>query len=104
MVRALYGTRTWKTAATVEIQLATAPTTIPDLDGNLWILPTGSMASQNGQLVYDVINARGVLFERVRLPAGRSVAGFGKGGVVYLASVTTDGLFLERTRLVVGAR
>ena len=73
---------------------------IPDLDGNLWILPTTSAQSKNGELVYDVVNTKRGLFERVRMPVGRSVVGFGKGGVVYLMSGDrTTGFYLERTRL-----
>jgi len=71
-----------------------------DLDGNLWILPTTSKQSQHGELVYDVVNTKGEVFERVRLPVGRLVAGFGKGGIVYMTSGDTKGGFiLERTRL-----
>ncbi|MEO7996116.1 MAG: hypothetical protein ABI852_01660 [Gemmatimonadaceae bacterium] len=55
-----------------------------DADGNLWILPTTSAQSKSGELVYDVIDNRGALKKRVRVPVGRSIAGFGKGGVVYL--------------------
>jgi hypothetical protein len=73
---------------------------IPDLDGNLWLLPTTSKQSQHGELVYDVVNAKGEIFERVRLPLGRLVAGFGKSGVVYMTSGDrTAGYILERTRL-----
>lgn len=76
----------------------------PDLDGNLWILPTSSAQSRNGELVYDVVNVRGE-FRRVRLPLGRSIAGFGKGGVVYLqAGDKARGFHLERTRLPGGGR
>lgn len=71
-----------------------------DRDGNLWILPTTSGRSQSGELVYDVINVKGELYQRVRLPLGRSIAGFGKGGVIYMMSGDrTNGFFLERTRL-----
>ena len=49
----------------------------------------------------DVVNAKGELFERVRLPVGRSIAGFGKDGVVYLVSGDGSvGFFIERSRLV----
>jgi hypothetical protein len=72
---------------------------MPDLDGNLWILPSTSAQSKNGELVYDVTNAKGD-FRRVRVPAGRSIIGFGKGGVVYLLlGDKTRGFYLERTRL-----
>ena len=71
-----------------------------DLDGNLWILPTTSAQSQRGELVYDVVNPKKGLFERVRMPVGRSIAGFGKGGVLYLQSGDmTNGFHLERVKL-----
>lgn len=72
---------------------------IADLDGNLWILPNSSARSRNGELVYDVVNPKGD-FHRVRIPVGRSIAGFGKGGVVFLQSGDrATGFHLERTRL-----
>jgi len=71
-----------------------------DLDGHLWILPTTSKQSKRGELVYDVIDANGELLERVRLPLGRLIVGFGRGGVVYLMSGDrASGFSLERTRL-----
>jgi hypothetical protein len=40
------------------------------------------------------------LFERVRMPVGRSIAGFGKGGVIYLQSGNrAEGFYLERVKL-----
>lgn len=75
-------------------------TTLADLDDNVWILPVTSTLSRRGELVYDVVNANGELFQRVRLPLGRAVAGFGKGGVVYLTSGDMKtGYYLERTVL-----
>jgi len=72
---------------------------MPDLDGNLWILPTWSAQSKQGELVYDVVNVKGD-FRRVRVPLGRSIVGFGKNGVVYLQSGDrATGFYLERTRL-----
>jgi hypothetical protein len=71
-----------------------------DLNARLWILPTTSAASKNGELVYDVVDSRGVLTERVRVPAGKSIAGFGRGDVVYLMVRDPDGWTIERTHLV----
>jgi hypothetical protein len=72
---------------------------MPDLDGNLWILPASSAQSKAGELVYDMVNVKGN-FQRVRVPLGRSVIGFGKGGVVFLLSGDkTNGFYLERTIL-----
>jgi hypothetical protein len=72
---------------------------IADLDGNLWILTTTTAQSKHGELVYDVVNPKKGLFERVRMPEGRSIAGFGKG-VIYLQSGDrANGFYLERVKL-----
>jgi hypothetical protein len=72
---------------------------IADLDGNLWILTTTTAQSKHGELVYDVVHPKKGLFQRVRMPEGRSIAGFGKG-VIYLQSGNrTDGFYLERVKL-----
>ena len=71
-----------------------------DLDHNVWILPTTSAQSKNGELVYDVVNNRGEMTERVRVPAGRSIAGFGKHGVVYLMYRDDNGWVIEKTNVV----
>jgi hypothetical protein len=69
----------------------------PDRDGNLWILPRSTSLSKAGELVYDVVNPKGGLIQRVRLPQGRTIAGFGKGGVVYLQlGNIKSGFLLER--------
>jgi len=82
-----------------------AGATKADLDGNLWILPTTSAQAKSGELVYDVINNKGELFQRVRLPVGRSIAGFGHNGVVYLMYRNADlGWALERTRILNNGR
>jgi hypothetical protein len=56
-----------------------------DQDGNVWIrtIPTKAMA---GGPVYDVVNRKGELVERVQVPVNRSITAFGPGGVVYLTS------------------
>jgi hypothetical protein len=75
-----------------------------DMDDHLWILPTTSKQSKAGELVYDNVNAKGELFQRVRVPLGRYVVGFGRNGTVYLAwGSIASGFVLERTRLP-GAR
>jgi len=77
-----------------------ANATMADLDGNVWILPRVSTFSRQGELVYDVVNANGELFQRARLPLGRAIAGFAPGGVVYLTSGDmANGYYLEQTRL-----
>jgi len=60
-----------------------------DMDGNVWIrtIPTKAIA---GGPVYDVVNRKGELVERVQIPVNRTIAGFGPGGAVYL--MTRDGM------------
>ena len=71
-----------------------------DEDNNLWILPTTSAQSNAGELIYDVVNNRGELTHRVRVPANRSIAGFGHDGVIYLMFRDDAGRWhLERTRM-----
>ncbi len=55
-----------------------------DLDGNLWILPTTSLQAQGGSLM-DVVNRQGEIIERVQLPEGRNLHGFGAGGIIYMS-------------------
>jgi hypothetical protein len=59
-----------------------------DADGNVWVrtIPTKAIA---GGPVYDVINRKGELVERVQIPVNRTITAFGPGGVVYLT--TRDG-------------
>jgi len=59
-----------------------------DTDGNLWIRTTTVV---NGQPVYDLVNRRGELFDRVQLPPFRTIAGFGPG-VVYMAVKDAAGI------------
>jgi len=48
---------------------------------------------------YDVINAKGELAERVRVPANRMIVGFGPGDVAYLSSASSAFTRVERARL-----
>ena len=77
---------------------------LADLDNRLWILPTLSKQSKAGELVYDVVSSQGKMLERVRVPLGRYVVGFGRGGAVYMAvgSLSGGGFTLEVTRLPMG--
>ncbi|HEY6109125.1 MAG TPA: hypothetical protein VIV56_09510 [Gemmatimonadales bacterium] len=67
-----------------------------DREGNLWIRTSTVI---DGRPVYDVVNARGELVDRVQLPAFRTIAGFGPG-VVYLGVRDEAGnMHLERARM-----
>jgi len=60
-----------------------------DADGKLWVrtIPTKGIV---GGPIYDVINNKGELVEKVQVPADRSIIGFGAGGVVYLRVGATN--------------
>ena len=73
----------------------------PDRDARAWILTTSRAGLKPGESLYDVIDNHGELIEHVRVPAGRSIAGFGRGGVVYLKYRDAIGDWaLERTKVV----
>ena len=60
---------------------------LADGDGNIWVRTTTLV---QGQPVYDVINSKGELVDRVQLPPFRSIAGFAPG-VVYLVKTLNSG-------------
>ena len=69
-----------------------------DADGNLWVrtIPTRQIP---GGPVYDVINRDGKLVDRVQIPTGRTIIGFGPDGAVYLVSRDGQTMTLERARV-----
>ena len=69
-----------------------------DVEGNLWVrtIPTKQIP---GGPVYDVINGEGKLVDRVQVPVGRTIAGFGRDGSVYLVSRDGSTMTFERTRV-----
>jgi hypothetical protein len=68
-----------------------------DEDGNVWVRTSATRAGAVAGVIYDVINGQGALVDRVQLPAGRTIAGFGKGGVVYMVARDKAGTWIERT-------
>ena len=66
-----------------------------DTEGNIWVrtIPTSAVA---GGPVYDVINRKGELVDRVQIPVGRQIIGFGASGAVYLANREGTSLTIER--------
>jgi hypothetical protein len=69
-----------------------------DMDGRLWVRTIPTKATTGGA-IYDVIDRSGKLVDRVQVPAGTTIAGFGAGGVVYLGSRDASGLRLQRIAL-----
>jgi hypothetical protein len=70
----------------------------PDADGNLWIRTIPPKPTPGGA-VYDIVSRQGELTDRLQLPPGYSLAGFGKGRVVYLSMRDASGVHLARVRL-----
>ncbi len=68
-----------------------------DADGKLWIRTIPTKAIPGGP-VYDVVDDKGELVERVQVPAGRAIVGFGPGGVVFMTAREGDRTVLERAR------
>ncbi|MCR4338726.1 MAG: hypothetical protein NUW01_02450 [Gemmatimonadaceae bacterium] len=66
-----------------------------DPHGNLWIRTIPTKAITGGP-VYDVIDRQGVLVERVQIPKGRTIVGFGPGDVVYLSVREERVSYLEK--------
>jgi hypothetical protein len=65
-------------------------------EGDLWVARS---RGPNDPPIYDVIDARGHVKERVQLPRGTRISGFGKG-TIYLNRMDADDLvYLQRYRL-----
>jgi hypothetical protein len=78
--------------------LARGGTVRADADGNLWIRPIQPKPVPGGP-VYDIVNRSGELVDRLQLPPGYTIVGFGKGKIVYLSMRDRTGLHLARVRL-----
>ena len=69
-----------------------------DDDGNIWIRTIPTKPTPGGA-VYDVVNAKGEVVDRVQIPENRMIVGFGPGGVVILAARDGMATTLERARV-----
>lgn len=69
-----------------------------DLDGNLWIRANQAKPAPGGA-IFDVVNRAGQLVDRIQLPTGYQLVGFGRGKVVFLAMRDGSGPHLARVRL-----
>jgi hypothetical protein len=67
-----------------------------DAEGNLWIRTTKIV---DGRPVYDVVNRRGEVADRVQLPPFRTIAGFGPGVIYMAVQDPTGAVHLERARI-----
>jgi hypothetical protein len=68
-----------------------------DAEGNLWVRTIPTRAIPGGP-IYDVINRKGELVERVQIPESRTIVGFGVG-TVFMTMRDSTGTKLERAKL-----
>ncbi len=68
-----------------------------DADGRLWVrtIPTKPTSGA----VYEVIDRTGKLIDRVMVPAGSVIVGFGAGGVVYMGMRDAKGIHVQRAHV-----
>jgi hypothetical protein len=69
-----------------------------DMDGNLWIRSIPARPIPGG-IVYDIVNRAGELTQRLQLPTGYTIVGFGRGRVLYVSMRDANGLHVARVRL-----
>ena len=69
-----------------------------DMDGNLWVRAEQRDQPRGGP-VYDVISRQGKLTDRLQLPRGYQLVGFGRDRVVFLGMRDREGVHLARVRL-----
>jgi hypothetical protein len=70
---------------------------VADADDNVWI-QNYSPARPGGGIVYDVVNRKGVLVDRVELPLGASVVGF-MPGFAFLRVTAGSGVVIAKARV-----
>jgi hypothetical protein len=69
-----------------------------DIEGNLWIRTIPTKAIPGGP-IYDVINRKGELIDRVQIPLDRNILAFGPGGAVYLAHRDGTNVYVEKATI-----
>lgn len=69
-----------------------------DMDGNVWVRTIPPKPIPGGN-VYDVISESGELVDRLQIPPGYTIVGFGRGKIVYMSMRDMKGIHLARVRL-----
>jgi hypothetical protein len=73
---------------------------LADGDNNVWIRPVAEPGAPPGE-VWWVVNRSGQLTDRIRIPEGRRLVGFGTGGMAYLLRRGAGGSVLEKASIAV---
>jgi hypothetical protein len=69
-----------------------------DADNRVWVRTIPTKPTPGGA-IYEVIDRSGKVVDRVQVPSGTTIIGFGAGGVVYLGMRDASGIHLQRSRL-----
>jgi hypothetical protein len=69
-----------------------------DADARVWVRTIPTKPTPGGA-IYEVIDRSGKVVDRVQVPTGTTIIGFGAGGVVYLGMRDASGIHLQRARL-----
>lgn len=69
-----------------------------DGDGNLWVRINTPTPLPGGP-IFDIISRKGELVDRIQIPAGYNLVGFGAGRIVYLSVRDATGVHLARVVL-----
>jgi hypothetical protein len=69
-----------------------------DADAHVWVRTIPTKPTPGGA-IYEVIDRAGKAIDRVQVPTGTTIIGFGPGGVVYLGMRDAAGIHLQRARL-----
>lgn len=97
-----------RTSSLEYVPYTTLPTRYPpyrndavrvDSKDNLWIRTTMPDPAGGSANIYDVVNRRGQLFQRVRIPAEKTIVGFGRDDSIYLSHKVDGNWIVERTHV-----
>ncbi|MEP6619642.1 MAG: hypothetical protein ABJE47_10010 [bacterium] len=66
-----------------------------DMDDHIWVRTILTKPTTGGA-IYEVLNKEGNLVDRVQIPVGTTIAGFGAGGVIYLGFRDAAGIHVQR--------
>jgi hypothetical protein len=70
-----------------------------DRSDNIWVRTSARDASMQGAITYDVVNRYGTLVQRVKIPAGRTLVGFGRENELFLTFEDGKMFGLERVKV-----
>jgi hypothetical protein len=70
-----------------------------DADNNVWLKPLSLDSAPDDDVVWEIINRKGELIDRVRVPINRTIVGFARGGYVLLTARDAGVATLQKVRV-----